>query len=108
MTMRTIITHLGKTLGLALSLSLATVALPGAARAEAPTKTNTADTKPDLGKVESHLKEHQKYPASRAELLESCKGLVDFTDGEKTWFAAHLPEGTYKSAAEVMKALRHK
>jgi hypothetical protein len=101
MTMRTII----KTLGLALSLCLATVAVAGMARAEAPTQ---AVAKPDLKKVESHLKEHQKYPATRAELLEACKGLVDFNEGEKTWFAEHLPEGTYKSAADVMKALRRK
>jgi hypothetical protein len=101
MNMRTII----KTLSLALSLCLATVAVAGAVRAEAPTQ---AMAKPDMKKVESHLKEHQKYPATRAELLESCKGLVDFSDAEKTWFADHLAEGSYKSAADVMKALRRK
>jgi hypothetical protein len=97
--------HLIKTLGLVLSLSLSTVALTGPARADAPTP---AMTKPDLKKVEAHLREHQKYPATRAELLESCKGLIDFNDSEKTWFAAHLPDKTYGSAAEVMKTLRAK
>ena len=62
--------------------------------------------KPDMKQVEAHLKQHQTYPATRAELLAACKGLMEFNDGEKAWFAAHLPEGTYKSSAEVIKALR--
>ena len=53
-----------------------------------------------------HLRDHQKYPATREELLASCNDLVDFSNGEKRWFADHLPEGTYKSAGQVLKALR--
>ena len=93
-----------KSLTLALSLSLAPCAYTSTVcAAEAATP---AVVKPDMKQVESHLKQHQTYPATRAELLASCKGLSEFNDGEKAWFAAHLPEGTYKSAGAVLKALR--
>ena len=93
-----------KNIVLALSLSLAPCAYTATAcAAEAATP---AVVKPDMKQVESHLKQHQTYPATRAELLASCQGLMEFKDGEKAWFAAHLPEGTYKSAAEVLKTLR--
>jgi hypothetical protein len=62
-------------------------------------------TAPDRGKMLDHLEQHQQYPATRAQLLAACKDLVDFTDAEKRWFADHLPEGSYKSAADVMKAV---
>jgi hypothetical protein len=67
-----------------------------------------AASSPDLKKVESHLKEHQTYPATRAQLLATCENLKDFSAGEKAWFAAHLPEGAYKSASDVLTALRSK
>ena len=67
-----------------------------------------AAVKPDLKKVGQHLRDHQKYPATRADLLASCNGLVDFSAGEKRWYAEHLPEGTYKSAADVLKAISRK
>ena len=89
---------------LALSLSLAPCAYTSTVcAAEAATP---AVVKPDMKQVESHLKQHQTYPATRAELLAACNGLMEFNDGEKAWFAAHLPEGTYKSAGAVLKALR--
>jgi hypothetical protein len=30
---------------------------------------------------------------------------MEFSASEKKWFAAHLPEGTYGSADEVLKAV---
>ena len=56
------------------------------------------------GAVE-HLKMHQKYPATKADLVKECDGLSDFSKGDKEWFMSHLPAGTYNSAGEVMKAL---
>jgi hypothetical protein len=94
--------NLIKAFTLTLSLALAPCAYTSTARAEAATP---AVVKPDMKQVQAHLKQHQTYPATRAELLASCKGLMEFNDGEKAWFAAHLPEGTYKSAGEVIKAL---
>jgi hypothetical protein len=101
--MNAILSRLGKSAVLALSLSIAPCAYTSTACAETAAP---ALAKPDLKQIEAHLKQHQTFPATRAELLASCKGLMEFNDGEKAWFAAHLPEGTYKSAGEVLKVLR--
>lgn len=52
-----------------------------------------------------HLKNHQKYPANKTQLVAECNNLSDFTPEDKKWFADHLPERTYNSAEEVMKVL---
>jgi len=55
-----------------------------------------------------HLKTHQKYPATKAELVAECDNLSDFSEEDKKWFMENLPaepEGGYKSAEDVMKAL---
>jgi hypothetical protein len=95
--------HFINTVALSLSLVLATGA---AARADKPVPARAGKVKIDLKKVEQHLRQHQQYPATRAELIASCNNLIDFEDGEKKWFAASLPDGTYQSADEVMKALQ--
>lgn len=52
-----------------------------------------------------HLKTHQKYPATKAQLVAECNNLSDFDESDKKWFMDTLPEGNYNSAEEVMKAL---
>ena len=52
-----------------------------------------------------HIKNHQKYPASKAELLAECDSLSDFSDEDKKWFADHLKGDTYNSAGDVIKEL---
>jgi len=52
-----------------------------------------------------HLKDHQSYPATKAELVKECNELSDFSAEDKSWFMEHLPDGTYKSADEVVQAL---
>jgi hypothetical protein len=96
-----------RTLLLALGLAALGPVVPVAARAETAAAENAA-AKPDTKKLTQHLKEHQAYPATRAQLLAACNDLVDFSAGEKRWYADHLPEGTYKSAAEVLKAIGRK
>lgn len=59
----------------------------------------------DIANVMSHLKDHQKYPATKTELVKECQGLSDFSVEDKKWFEDNLPEGTYKSAEEVASAL---
>jgi hypothetical protein len=101
MTMR----NIGRTV--TLTLALLTPAL-GAALLPTPPAVAAKKMKataPDRQKLLDHLEQHQQYPATRAQLLASCKDLVDFTDGEKRWFVDRLPEGNYKSAAEVMKVV---
>ena len=52
-----------------------------------------------------HFKTHQSYPATKEELVKECSGLSDFSEADKEWFMKTLPEGTYKSAEDVMGAL---
>lgn len=59
----------------------------------------------DIQNAVSHLREHQEYPASKDELVETCNNLSDFSDEDKRWFEENLPDRTYNSAEEVMQAL---
>jgi hypothetical protein len=95
--MRTILKTVALTLALAVTVP-ALLAAPLAVGAESTTHL-------DRNKAAEHLNKHQSYPATRAELLASCKNLMEFSASEKKWFAAHLPEGTYGSADEVLKAV---
>ncbi len=52
-----------------------------------------------------HLKNHQKYPATKAQLVAECSGLSDFSEEDKKEFVSKLPGGTYNSADEVIGAL---
>lgn len=55
--------------------------------------------------AKDHLKNHQKYPATKAELVAECDGLTDFSAEDKKEFVSALPGGTYNSADEVIQAL---
>lgn len=59
----------------------------------------------DAANAKKHLQEHQKYPATKAELVAECDNLSDFSAEDKAEFTRMLPEGTYQSADEVTKAL---
>ncbi len=52
-----------------------------------------------------HLRQHQKYPASKAELVAECDNLSDFSAEDKQWFKDHLPERTYQNADQVIQSL---
>ena len=52
-----------------------------------------------------HLKTHQSYPATKVDLVAECDNLSDFSEEDKKEFTDKLPEGTYNSAEEVIKAL---
>ena len=97
--MRTII----KSLVLSIALTAGTAAV---AHAEKPTAAKAQKGKTDWKNIESHLRQHQQYPATKAELVAACNNLSDFSDADKKWFADMLPEGTYASADEVVKALK--
>ncbi len=87
-----------------LSIPALVPAFTTVARAEVEA-AQPAAVKPDLARVKQHLVAHQTYPATRAELLASCHNLMEFSAGEKRWFADWLPDGTYRSADEVMKTI---
>ena len=52
-----------------------------------------------------HLNNHQKYPATKAQLVAECDNLSDFSEEDKKEFTSKLPDGTYNSADDVIKAL---
>jgi len=52
-----------------------------------------------------HLKTHQKYPATKEELLKECDNLSDFSAEDKKWFGEHLTKESYESAEDVMSDL---
>jgi hypothetical protein len=52
-----------------------------------------------------HLKTHQSYPATKAQLVAECDNLSDFSEEDKKEFAEKLPDQTYNSADEVIGAL---
>lgn len=58
----------------------------------------------DKEKVMEHLKDHQTYPASKENLMETCNSLEDFSEEDKKLMEM-LPSKTYNSADEVMTAL---
>ncbi len=59
----------------------------------------------DIKNAIDHLRQHQAFPATREELIRECNNLSDFSDEDKLWFEEHLPEGTYNSVDDVIKAL---
>ena len=101
--MRTTFTKI--VVGLGLSLGLASPLTACLTARQACAAETAAETKPDLNKVTAHLKAHVTYPATRAQVLAACAQTPEFTAGEKAWFAARLPAGSYKSAGEVLKAI---
>jgi hypothetical protein len=102
--MRTTFTKIVIGLGLSLGLASPLAACLTSSQACAA-EAATAETKPDMTRVTAHLKAHVTYPATRAQVLAACAQTPEFTAGEKAWFASRLPEGTYKNANEVLKAV---
>lgn len=55
-----------------------------------------------------HLREDQKYPANKVEIMAECDNLSDVSEEDRKMMRENLPEGTYSSADEVMKAVEAK
>jgi hypothetical protein len=55
--------------------------------------------------VVKHIREHSKYPTTKKELVAACSGMSDVPSVDKEWFEKNLPEKTYSTADEVIRAL---
>jgi hypothetical protein len=55
-----------------------------------------------------HLKHHVKYPANRSALVQACNNMSDVSEGDRAWFIATIPEGTFKGPTDVVNALLNK
>jgi hypothetical protein len=106
---------LGLTLGLVTALAMPAIAAPKAARPSKAAKA-AGDAETSLGKEErqklrehmllrEHIVKHVKYPATKQELVSACKGMHEMKTDDKNWFEETLPDKTYNSPDEVMKAL---
>ncbi len=58
--------------------------------------------------VKEHVLKHVKYPASKGDLVKACNSMADVPAADKEKFAKKLPDKTYASADDVMKALGDK
>ena len=55
-----------------------------------------------------HLKNHVKYPADKQQVVSACNDMSDAPEADRKWVSQSLPEGTYRSADEVVGALLKK
>jgi len=52
-----------------------------------------------------HVREHAKYPSTKSELIAQCAGMSDVPKVDKEWIEQNLPDRTYNTADEVIRAL---
>ena len=105
--------HLSGSLALACGLALTSPALAAESNTPAAkTEHKHAKSKPagkhawkDEKHVREHLASHVKFPATKADLLKACNDFSDAAAEDKKWFTDTLPDGTYASADDVLKAL---
>lgn len=57
------------------------------------------------GLIIEHIKNHIEYPATADELKMACQEMAELGDKEKEWIKTHLPDSTYNSPDEVLRAL---
>ena len=58
----------------------------------------------DVAKIQAHMGQHVTYPATKKDLVTACNNLSEFSDADKKWFEATLPDRTYQNADEVKRA----
>jgi hypothetical protein len=80
-------------------------AADAAAEAESQANAEIEGMAPDKAKFAEHAKAHIEYPADKAAIVAACADTDEFTDGEKAWVTGKLPDGTYNSADDLVKAL---
>ena len=52
-----------------------------------------------------HVKNDVMYPTDRNGVVTACNGMSDLPQSDRDWFAKTLPEGKYRSADDVLKAV---
>ncbi len=93
-------------------LMVVAIALAGGV-VEPPAQVNLASqeakaAKPKLRDEKSlrtHVLSHVTYPTTKAALVEACNKMSDVPAADKKWFAGKLPDGSYSTPEDVLKAL---
>jgi len=55
--------------------------------------------------IERHI-QHIKYPSKKSEIIAACVSMAEMPKADREWIEQNLPDGTYKSADEVVRALK--
>ena len=113
MTTRFWISGLTLASGIALCTATPAVAAGGAGGTVAQTEKKPAKAAQHAKKhawknekqVREHLAKHIKFPATKADLLKACNDYSDSSPEDKKWVMENLPEGSYASPDDVLKAL---
>jgi len=56
--------------------------------------------------MKMHIKAHIEYPATKKQIVEACNNMSDVSAADRAWFSKTLPDKKYKSADDVIKALK--
>ena len=56
----------------------------------------------------AHVKNDVMYPTDKKGIVTQCNNMSDLAQADRDWFAKTLPEGKYKNADEVMRAVLSK
>ncbi len=59
----------------------------------------------DEKSIREHVLSHVKYPTTKAELVEACSKMSDVPAADRKWFAEKLPDRSYATPEDVLKAL---
>lgn len=55
--------------------------------------------------IERHI-QHLRYPSTKSDIVAACAGMAEMPKTDKEWIAQNLPDGTYSTADEVIRALK--
>ena len=97
-----------KRAALAVMVLLVLPAAPRPALADHKGAKVAADGRPkgfNAKAVERHLRDHQRYPATREQILAECDGLSDFSPADRKWFTDKLPDKSFNSPEAVLDAV---
>lgn len=53
----------------------------------------------------SHIQNHISYPTTKKALVEECSSMAHVPEPTRQWAVDKLPDRTYDSADQVLKAL---
>lgn len=53
----------------------------------------------------SHIQNHINYPTTKKALVEECSNMAHVPEPTRRWVVEKLPDRTYDTSAQVMKAL---
>lgn len=58
----------------------------------------------DMQEMMDHLKSHVTYPATKQDIWMACNNMSHVPEDHRKTFMDKVPDGTYNSAEDVMKA----